>query len=524
MALTEAPSESDLLSPSNAVDAPPQLDAPSVQGVFGGAEHVTTGRMFVGLSLGFGALDLVVSALVNFNISASEPGGGEGFFSAELAQRVAQNQTIGFVLCCALPLMLGLAIIVVPKQIGSPTLSFPRAAALSFWTWMLTAVIFVVAVAADGSYGGTNEKLARLGNIATGALIVSLCIGVVCVAVTVLTLRPSGMRLADVPFFSFSMVVAATSWVLTLPAVVAHVVLVHIITPGTGDLQAAFDDGISWMFSQPTLYIVLIPMLGLTVDVACTAAGARQRGRGAVLFAIGLAGALTFGAWAQTEAARSTVIWVLMSALFAVPIIGVLGAMVDTFRSKRPKLISPLAFVTVAMLLALVGSMVGLLEALDSAGTGRLIGFGSPALNTGLFHLVIGAAITAGIGGCFYWARQSFGDSLPESAGRLLAPAALVGVSLWGLPYLVLGIVQANDEGIDPRLFAAISGAGALLMSLVLLVTIAAGAQVRSEVRRGDLLVADPWGGAGTLEWADAESGPASVDSPYPLLDAKGDD
>jgi heme/copper-type cytochrome/quinol oxidase subunit 1 len=524
MALTEASPESDQLSPSAVAGAPRQLAAPAVQGVLGGVDHVTTGRMFVGLALVFGALDLVVSALVNFNISATDSGGGEGFLSAELAQRVAQNQTIGFVLCCALPLMLGLAIIIVPKQVGSPTLSFPRAAALSLWTWLLTSVVFVVVVAADGSYGGSNEKLARLGNVATGALIVSLCIGVVCVAATVLTLRPSGMRLADVPFFSFSMIVAATAWVLTLPAVVAHVVLVHIITPGPGDLQAAFDDGISWMFSQPTVYIVLIPMLGLAVDVASTAAGSRQRGRGAVLFAIGLAGALTFGAWAQTEAARATVIWVLMSALFAVPIIAVLGAMGDTFQSSRPKLISPLAFVIVAMLLGLVGSMVGLLEALDSTGKGRLIGLGTAALNTGLFHLVIGAAITAGLGGCFYWARQSFGDSLPESAGRLLAPAALVGVSLWGLPYLLLGIMQANDEGTDPRVFAAISGAGALLMSLVLLVTIAAGIQVRTEVRRGDVLVADPWGGAGTLEWAAAESVPTSVESPYPLLDAEGDD
>ena len=524
MALTEAPTGSDLLSPGDEVGTQRQVAAPVVQGVLGGAEHVTTGRMFVGLALGFGALDLIISALVNFDRAAFDSATGEGFFGTELAQRVAQNQTIGFVLCCALPLMLGLAIIIVPKQIGSPALSFPRAAALSLWTWLLSSVIFVVVVAADGSYGGSNEKLARVGNVITGALIVALCIGVVCVAVTVLTLRPSGMGLADVPFFSFSMVVAASAWVLTLPVVLSHVVLVHIITPGPGDLQAAFDENISWMFSQPALYIVLIPILGLAVDVAATAAGSRQRARGAVLFAIGFAGALTFGAWAQTDASRATMIWVLMSASFAIPIIAVLGAVGETLQSGRPKLISPLAFVMVAMLLGLLGSMVGLLEAIDSTGKGRLIGFGNAALDTGLFYLVIGAAITAGVGGCFYWARQSFGDSLPESAGRLLAPAALVGVSLWGLPHLVLGIVQANDEGIDPRVFTAISGAGALLMSLVLLVTIAAGVQVRSEVRRGDVLVADPWGGAGTLEWADAESVPTTVESPYPLLDAKGDD
>src|SRR5690606_5002476 len=164
----------------------------------------------------------------------------------------------------------------------------------------------------------------RLGNIAVGGLLVSLAMGAVCVAVTVLALRPAGMRLADVPFFAWSMLVAASLWILTFPAVLANVVFIHIQRPNATDIAITGLDGISWLLRQPSLYVALIPALGIALDAAAVAVSGRQRFRGVAQGMIGAAGLFSFGAWAQGDVARNTLVWVLVCAAIALPLLGVL--------------------------------------------------------------------------------------------------------------------------------------------------------------------------------------------------------
>jgi hypothetical protein len=79
---------------------------------------------------------------------------------------------------------------------GSPAIAFPRAASLSFWTWLVAAGIFVTSVAIDGGVLGADSTAAQLGNLSLGAVLVALGLGSVCVATTVMAHRPLGMRLA----------------------------------------------------------------------------------------------------------------------------------------------------------------------------------------------------------------------------------------------------------------------------------------------------------------------------------------
>ncbi len=128
---------------------------------------------------------------------------------------------------------------------------------------------------------------------------VALMVAAVCVATTVLTCRPMGMRLGDVPFFSFSMLVASIIWLLSLPSAVAHITLGHIThaTPSTL-LARTFGVGLEWLFHQPAMYALCIPILGIALDVVVHLTGGQHRFRGVILFFIGLYGFLSFGAWA----------------------------------------------------------------------------------------------------------------------------------------------------------------------------------------------------------------------------------
>jgi len=185
MALTESPPE---ITAAPAVDEPigetPRTSEPTaLERVLGSGQHAVIGRVFVAGSLLFLLAALVISALGDLDEATDH-----GVFEPDAAARLFANHQIALLLVGILPLLIGIAFCVVPKQIGSPSLAFPRAAAAAAWTWLGSAIVFVVAVAADGSYGGESTEVARLGNVAVGGLIVALSLATICLAVTVLTL------------------------------------------------------------------------------------------------------------------------------------------------------------------------------------------------------------------------------------------------------------------------------------------------------------------------------------------------
>ena len=100
-----------------------------IESTLGSSDHKAIGRMWILSGLLFLALDLVVSAMVNADVAARASLDAEGFLARGAAQRLALNAPLGLLFCGALPLLIGLATYVVPLQVGSPMIAFPRAAA-----------------------------------------------------------------------------------------------------------------------------------------------------------------------------------------------------------------------------------------------------------------------------------------------------------------------------------------------------------------------------------------------------------
>jgi cytochrome c oxidase subunit 1 len=515
MALTDtAPTDAD----DTEVDSTPiERPAPvGLEAVLGTTGHVVLGRVLVGFSLLFLAADLLLGALVQLEVA------GDGIFERALIERLVPNHLLGILLEGLLPLLLGLAFIVVPAQLGAPKIAFPRAAALAVWLWLLSAITFGVAVAADGSYGGTDFKLSRLGNIATGGMMLALMVASVCVVTTVFSLRPAGMRLERVPFFSFSMLVAGSIWLLTLPTGMALVVTGHITRATSSTLLVVtFQDGLSYLFLQPAAYIVVIPILGIALDAVAHLSGTQQRFRGVVLTLIGLAGLMSYGGWATTEIARNTGLWTTMAVLIALPLVGILGAIADTMMRGRPKVASPVAFSVLAVMLAALAAVAGIILAVNTSGQSTLFDLSDPAIANGQYYLIVGATILGAIGGLYYWARQAWGDSLPASSGNGLAPLATLGAMLFGLPLVIEGLTNPGNSTI--QVLAGITLAGAVILALCVLLVLATGLMILSGSRRGDDLLADPWGDGATLEWSESIDSDLVVSSAYPLSSADYD-
>jgi heme/copper-type cytochrome/quinol oxidase subunit 1 len=247
-----------------------------------------------------------------------------------------------------------------------------------------------------------------------------------------------------------------------------------------------------------------------------------------VLLAIGLAGALGFGAWLQPAlypAAPESLLAKIFAIGAVLPPLLVLGAAALTLKSGRPAPGSPLLWGLGALLLYLGGAAVGVLLPFSGLNLqGTVYAFAQ-------FNGLMLATVLAGLGGLVYWGPKLWGRRPADGPLRLLALVGLLAVALVAVPDVILGVMKqpagsvSNFDVDGPAgLLNALSAVGYCLMGIVVLAVIALTVH---GFRRGDVAGDDPWDGQ-TLEWATTSPPPDPnfvdlpvVTSAEPLLDIK---
>jgi hypothetical protein len=519
MALTETRPDTGHGDDTVVVDRP----APTqIERLVATGDHLSNGRLQIGFSLVF----LAVSAL-GLGLAALDRVTDDGLLGG-IAEPLWASSLVGLVLMGVVPLLLGLAIYVVPLQLGSPAIAFPRAASLSMWSWLVGAVLFVTSVVLDGGVGGSDDDGARIGNLSMGLMMVALSLGAVCVATTVMSHRPLGMKLARVPFFSWSMLVAAPIWILTFASAVAHIFVGQITQADAEALSANFDAGVSWMLRSPSIYMLAIPVLGIAADVVVHLTGRRLAAYGALQGAIAAFGVLSFGAWAQSSPAGQTIIWVVFAVAAGLPLLAMLGGLGDALRRGRVPAAAALGAAVLAHLLVLGAVLAAALQALDTAGSGDLFGLGTDALEAGLFMFVVSGAALGGIAGVLHWGERIFGAPAKEALSGVAGAALLLGGGLMATVLLVESIAQAARNGLVAGvLYGAVAVGAALFLVGVLgaLVAVLGAARTSYEgspAEGGDVIGSTlEWSGRGVALPGGPSTELAAVGSPYPLLDLR---
>ncbi len=178
------------------------------------------------------------------------------------------------------PLVLGVAIAVVPLQLGARSLTFPRLAAAGFWTWFLGAVLVVISIAANGGPGGGDSRFVGLYLVSHIVVLLGLLAAAGSLATSVLTTRAPGMNMRRVPMFSWSALVGALGLLVLLPAVIAALIYNYIdyrySRTGFGG-NKAIDGWIGFGFTQPATFVYAVPVFGFLAEVIAVASGRKLR-------------------------------------------------------------------------------------------------------------------------------------------------------------------------------------------------------------------------------------------------------
>lgn len=459
------------LAPTPEYAPAPASTSPRVTGLFDAlttTDHKRVGRLWLRSGLVMLLVATIVGVVVRIEYATSSPdsvfGGINSFFQYFNLYR------IGLALLVAAPLFVGLATVVVPMQVGATNIAFPRAAHSAAWLFMIGASITVISVFAVGGWGAldgvsaTERDAIALTLVGTALVIVSLLVASVCIATTVVSLRTAGMTLLRVPLFAWSMLVATSVWLLTLPVALANLAVVYFDLrggPGTfaiAEGSNAIYTQIGWLLEQPQVYAFAIPVLGMLGQLAPVIAQRRHAQHIVAVALIGVFGLLSVGAWNQPwfQGTRydnkfvysydETFVFIVFGLFAALPVVGLIASGAKTIlgrppterMSAIPRLLSAQALAALgASVLLLAGTVAGLVRVIEP------LHLGGRTTVTAVMNLVLFASVLAAIAGIWFWAPKISGKELPTTPGRLVALKIVGGAVLLGGADFVSGFFEA---------------------------------------------------------------------------------
>lgn len=500
-------------------------------------DHKKIGRLFVVAALIVGVAAAVVGAFLGFErISAT----GYSILDLDSIDQLTSLYRVLLAFGVALPLMLGIAIAIVPLQIGSKAIAFGRLALFGFWMWIAGLVVVVYSIAANGGPGGGEAKMVDLFLVGTVIAAAGALSASISLVTTVLTNRAPGMNLSRVPMLSWASLTGGVSLLLTLPVVIGSAIYLYV-DHHYGRLafggNKGVNDWLGWSLTQPQTYVFAVVGVGVVAEVASVASGRRHPLRAVLLVGAGILTVAALGGatqvqhsltWTNTSGSdkvKELIPFLLFNGLPVLGALVVLGGCALGLAQGRPRVMAPLvpAFLGLAMVLAgMVGHLVAQFGPAGLAGT---------VFEEGEFNYVVYGTLLMGIGAVAYWGPKLWGRSLPQSAVFGLGALGFLGTVLSSLPLYIAGFANQPAGVVDgfsydgpQELWNALAAAGQAIIALtVVLFLLTALRAFRAGEAAGD----DPWD-AQTLEWSVSSPAPAdnfasvpSVSSPEPLLDVK---
>ncbi len=500
------------------------------------SDHKKIGRLFIGWSL-IHAIEVAVLAAI-FGFERMSPQGLE-IITGDSALQLSWYARHLMVLGLLAPLFLGLAIAIVPLQVGARAIALPRLAQFSLWSWLFGSGLVLVSIIGNGGPGGGNGDMVDLFLMGAALVAAGLIAGSVSVATTVMTARAPGMAMDMVPPFSWSALVGSVTTVLSLPVAIGTFIYLYV---DHTHAQVAFGSNkdiekwMGWVYGQPQTFIFIVLALGVLAEIAPVTARVRQPLRPVVLIGLALASSGVLGAVTQSnhvlnldgsnsDKLSSTLPFLLFNGL---PLLGVLVSVAVALLALKegtPRVSASFAFAVLGALMILAGVAGSFVQHIESA---NLINtsFGEAVT----MYLVFGGVLSA-LGGLTHWAPKLWGVVLDDKKVLGLAGLGVIGTVLSSLPLYIAGFSKQPafalfgfDYDGPVALWNLLAGAGAAIIALVVIAFVGLLLQA---VKAGASASDDPWD-AQTLEWSVPSPAPtnnfaalATVNSSEPLLDAK---
>jgi len=416
-----------------------------------------------------------------------------------------------------------------PLQIGARDVAFPRLNLLSWYIYILGAILVVTSLLLPGGpvdtgwtfyipYSvrtGTNVSLAIFAAFVLGFS--SILTGLNFVT-TVHRMRAPGMDFFRMPLFVWSMYSTAWIQIIATPVIGITILLVMmerlfgigIFDPSLGGDPILYQH-LFWIYSHPAVYIMILPAMGIVSEIIPTFARRTIFGYKAIAFsslAIAFVGYLVWAHHMFTSGISDTARWIFSFLTFIVALpsgVKVFNWVATMYKGSidpKPPFLWVMSFIVLFSIGGLTGLVVGSL-ATD-------IHLHDTYFVVAHFHYVMfGGTGTIFFAGLYYWYPKMFGKMYNIKVANISVGLFFVAFNLLYFPKFILGY-----QGMPRRYYDylpeftqlhLISTIGSWIMGITLILIFA---NLIYSLLKGAKAPQNPWGGV-TLEW--------HISSPPPL-------
>jgi cytochrome aa3-600 menaquinol oxidase subunit I len=455
------------------------------------------------------------------------------FLKSEHYNEIFTTHGTIMILFMAMPLMFALFNAVIPLQIGARDVAFPYLNAVSFWLFFFGAMLLNLSFVIGGSPNagwvsypplaglefnpGPGENfyllslsISGIGSLATG----------INFLVTILKMRAPGMKLMDMPLFTWSVLASCVIIIFAFPALTIALALLlidrllgaHFFTMTAGGNPMMYIN-LFWIWGHPEVYIVVLPAFGIYSEVVSTFAKKKIFGYKSMVASMMMISVLSYFTWLHhffTMGAGADVntFFAISTMLIAIPTgVKIFNWMFTMFRG-RIRLTQAMLWTIAFIPCFAIGGATGVMLAVAPAD----YQYHNSYFMIAHFHqALIGGVVFGYLAGLYYWWPKMFGFKLDERLGRFAFWFWQIGFYVCFMPQYALGFMGMTrriytypaDLGWGPLNF--VSTVGAFLMGTGFIIQVW---QILYSIKYGERdLTGDPWDGR-TLEW--------SIPSPAP--------
>lgn len=496
-------------------------DPPGIWGWLTTVQNGPIGKRFIVTAFIFFILGGLSALLMRIQLASPE----NAFLDPETYNRLFTMHGSTMMFLFTIPLIEGIATLVLPQMLGSRELPFPRLTAFAYWAFLFGGLIFYASflfgdvpdagwfayVPLSGSeYSpgvGMDFWLLGLGVAEIGAIAGSFEI-----IAAIFKMRAMGMSLNRIPIFAWALLVMAFMMIFAFtPLIVGSLLLELDRKLGTAfyDVSRGGDpllwQHIFWIFGHPDVYIQFIPAVGMVSTIVPVFARRKLIGYPFVVISMVATGFLSFGLWVHHMFATglpelSLSFFTAASMLIAIPSGVQVFAWIATIWHGRPVWKTPFLFVIGFFFIFVLGGLTGVMVAVVPFD---LQVHDSYFVVAHFHYVLIGGMLFPVFAGIYYWGPKFIGRMFDERLGKLNFWLVFIGFNVTFFPMHISGLLGMPrrvytylDSGLAP--YNLVSTIGAFILATGILVMII---NYVWSSRRGEIAPANPWN-ADTLEWA----------------------
>ncbi len=491
-------------------------------------DHKTIGYLYLITSFAF----FLFAGLMAMVIRAELAVPGLQFVSKEQYNQLFTMHGSIMLLLFATPLFVGFANVIMPLQIGSPDVAFPRLNMFSYWLFLFGGLIVVSGFFTPGgaaAFGwfayaplndvvnspGVGADLWIMGFVLSG---LGTILGGVNFITTIFCMRAPGMTMFRMPIFTWNILVTSILVLMAFPVLAAALLVLEADRLFGSQVFTSANGGpilwqhLFWFFGHPEVYIIALPFFGIVSEILPVFSRKPLFGYKTLVLATLAIGALSVAVWAHHMYVTGAVLlpfFAFMTMLIAVPTGVKFFNWIGTMWRGSLSFDTPLLWSVGFLVTFLFGGLTGII-------------LSSPPLDFPIsdsyfvvahFHYVVfGTVVFSMFAGFYYWWPKMTGRMLDERLGKVHFWLLFVGFQGTFLVQHWLGA-----EGMPRRYADYLPGDGfTFLNSFSSIFAFVLGAStlpflwnVYRTWKTAPLVeLDDPWGWGRSLEWATSSPPP----------------